>query len=444
MPYPEITSEIRFDLFELHDSKLDAKPRSWICADKKEIEKEVHDLINESILAIKGSRRDLSRIISKKLNISIVTSDTLVCERKEWIPLVFILELLKISKKEEEKFKFIDKINHLANNTPPRVVTKVPKKLTINLCKIAGAHAADGCLFKNNLFQITDGDFLNVKAFQNWLKLEFDLNYKIKRVEASTNEWKIGFHNKVFGKFLHTFFDFPYGKKVDSTGMPNVIRHSTSEFRKAFTMSVLGYESGLGAARDVSLCVLSKKFRDDIAMVINENNIPITILDRPSMTYWRFWSGRLSSEDAKQWMSLFEPNTEKWYKLQEYSFGFKGKVSSFEEAINALNKVYPKLSASKVITSEVLLVIKKLNQTHRHEIVNILRVEKNLLNYGGKWAHSLRHHLDILKDTNMIKVQKKRFGAKKSFGTIVREEYCYNPNVEEWVLPVRELFEEIN
>jgi hypothetical protein len=435
--------EEKFDLFKLHDDKLDIKPRSWICASKQEIGPEVHDLIESSTGVIGKSRRDLARLIAKKLSIGLSTTESLVYECKDWIPLIFISELLKISK-ESSKQLILDKIDHLANNTPPRVIVKVPKKLTINLCKIAGAHAADGCLFKDNLFQITDGDFLNVRAFQNWLKSEFDLDYQIRRVEASSSEWKIAFHNKVFGKFLHIFFDFPYGKKVDSTGMPNLIRNSAPEFRKALTMSVLGFESGLGAARDVSLCVLSKKFRDDIAMVVRENNLTITILERPSLAYWRFWSGRLSDEEAKRWMDIFEPNTEKWYKLQEYSVGFKGKVSSLEEAVNALNKVYPRLSANKVITSEVLLVIKKLNRTHRYEIANMLRVEKNLPNYGGKWAHSLRHHIDILKETNIIKVQKKRFEAKKSFGTTVRDEYSYNPNVEEWVLPLRKSFEEIN
>ncbi len=154
--------------------------------------------------------------------------------------------------------------------------------------------------------------------------------------------------------------------------------------------------------------------------------------------YWRFWSGNLSKEEAADWMKMFEPNTEKWNKLQEYYSGYTGKADSFDEAVNMLNRVYPKLSASKVTTREVLMTIKELNEAHRYKIIEKLKQEKQLQSYGGKWGHSLRPHLDILKETNMIKVQKRKFERKKSFGTIVREVYTYNPNCSEWLLPKRD------
>lgn len=64
-----------------------------------------------------------------------------------------------------------------------------------------------------------------------------------------------------------------------------------------------------------------------------------------------------------------------------------------------------------------------------------IKKEKKLEIYGGIWGHSLRHSLDILKRAHMIKVEKRRFGPKKSFGTIVREVYIYNPEISEWSLP---------
>jgi hypothetical protein len=443
MPYPEIKDEIKFDLFQLHDKVVDNTPTKWICANSKEIWTELSKYIMEAANANGTSRRQLSRLIAKNLKISVVTANTLVYPGREWIPLIFIEEILKIAKKSDEKFIINDKIVHLKVSSPPLKIVKAPKKLTIELCKIMGSHTADGTLGKGYYFHISDGDRGNLKAFQKWLKIEFNLEYKVSKVDGS-NEWEIGFHSKIFSRYLIKFFHFPEGKKCDTTGMPEVIQRSNAEFRKAFAIGAMSFESGLGAARDVSLCVLSKKFRDDLAEVVKECNIPFVVLDRPSLTYWRFWSERLSNESAQRWIQLFEPNTEKWHKLQEYSFGYKGKVSSFEEAVAAIEKVYPKLSANKVTTNEVLMVIKRFNETHRYEIVEALRNEKNLLTYGGKWAHSLRHHLDVLKDMNMILVHKERFGPKKSFGTIVREVYRFNPNVKEWAVPKRESLEEIN
>lgn len=63
--------------------------------------------------------------------------------------------------------------------------------------------------------------------------------------------------------------------------------------------------------------------------------------------------------------------------------------------------------------------------------------KNNLLSYGGKWAHSLMHYLDILKRAKIISVEKQNFGKKKSFGSIVREVYRFNDNVKDWSVPER-------
>jgi len=68
-------------------------------------------------------------------------------------------------------------------------------------------------------------------------------------------------------------------------------------------------------------------------------------------------------------------------------------------------------------------------------LADYLIKKNNLTSYGGKWAHSLKHYLDILKKANIILVQKKRFGKKKSFGTIVREVYIFNENIDKWRVP---------
>lgn len=67
----------------------------------------------------------------------------------------------------------------------------------------------------------------------------------------------------------------------------------------------------------------------------------------------------------------------------------------------------------------------------------IKKLNNKIKSYGGKWAHSLRPYLDVLKKANIVSVKKGRFGPKKSFGTIVREIYIFNDNILEWRLPER-------
>jgi hypothetical protein len=81
--------------------------------------------------------------------------------------------------------------------------------------------------------------------------------------------------------------------------------------------------------------------------------------------------------------------------------------------------------------------LKESKQACRYEIVTHLKNSKHLDSYGGKWAHSLKHYLDILRKANMISVEKRTFGKKKSFGSIVREVYCFNDNISDWRLPER-------
>ena len=89
---------------------------------------------------------------------------------------------------------------------------------------------------------------------------------------------------------------------------------------------------------------------------------------------------------------------------------------------------------------DVFFIIKELKETYRYQIIEKLCKLNNLDSYGGKWAHSLMHYINILKNTNVIRIEKRKFGKKKSFGTIVRDVYVYNPKIEEWNLPYRPQF----
>ncbi len=103
-----------------------------------------------------------------------------------------------------------------------------------------------------------------------------------------------------------------------------------------------------------------------------------------------------------------------------------------------MDKIYSFKASSKICLKDVLSAVKELRDAHRYKLISYLCEDKNLESYGGKWVHSISHYLRILENANIIHKEKKKFGKKKSFGSIVREVYFYNPNVGKWRIPNRE------
>jgi len=429
-----VENAVRLDLFRLHDEIKDDLPEKWLVVKGVNLQRRLRELINE--IKLQGiSTSELVKYFMKKYRISITTAERLVYLKKDWIPLIFIKELLIIAGKECPKLEFQEEIDFIKASQPPLKVLKAPKQLTLELCKIAGAHAADGTIHEN-FFCITDHYRSNLVAFQKWVKEAFDLDVRLDKI--SENEWRIRFHNKVFTRYLTKFFGFPSGCKQYTVKEPEIVKNAPLEFRKAFALGALTFEGGVGIKHQIEFCVASKGFRDSISQILEVCKIQHNCMKEPSNNYWRFWSNCLDKENAIKWLEFFEPKTEKWHKLNDSINGFSRKVHTFEEAQAALDLVYSKQSSSKITVKDVLLALKELKQAYRYEIVNYLINKKNLDSYGGKWAHSLKHYLDILRKANMILVKRMKFGKKKSFGSIVREVYCFNDNISDWRLPERD------
>jgi hypothetical protein len=416
---------IRLDLFKLHDNKDNTN--NWLLVKGKNLKFELKKLIEKTNF----SNAKLTKYLIKKLNISSSSADRLSYLRKEWYPLIFIKTLVNLT--HSSKYKIQDEIEFLKSCRPPVVEYKAVKKLTINLCKVVGAHAADGTLW-DSFVRITDGHKSNILALKMWFN---EFNYYPKLFRKGKNEYGIEFHSRIISRYLMKFFDFLSGCKQYTVKEPEIIRTSSLEFRKAFVLGALTFEAGVGIKNQVEFCVASKGFRDSIVDILKELNMSFTPMEKQSSNYWRFWSNVLTKKEAKKWMEVFEPNTEKWFKLKDYAYGYDKKVDSFDETVNIFNSVYPKQSSSKIILKDVLFALRDLKKTYRYELVDYLVKRKNLKSYGGKWASSLKHYLDIVKKANIIFVKKGRFGKKKSFGTIIRDVYTFNENVKEWRVPSR-------
>ncbi|MDD5650395.1 MAG: hypothetical protein PHF86_08285 [Candidatus Nanoarchaeia archaeon] len=426
-------NNIKIDLFKLHDPEKDNSLRKCIVAKGLNLNEKIKVLISE--LKSKGWRTtDLINYFMKKYNLSSSSVQRLLFDYKIWYPLFFIEDLLILNNKLEDKYIFQENIEFLKVTQPPVKIYKVPKILTLDLCKIAGAHAADGTV-RNNYISITDRDKSNIEVLVSWIYNQFNIKYSI--IKISENEYGIKFNSKIISRFLTKIFEFPNGFKTYNFKEPKIIKYSSYEFRKAYTIGAIIFEGGVGIIPQLQFSVTNKLFRDSIYEVLSKSLPEETIvINKTTNNLWRLWTKCKTKKEYQILMSFFEERTEKWYKLNDFINGFNSRAKNINSAIQILSQIYPK-KGSKYSLLGIFFIIKELKSSSRNEIVNKF-YQINHLNFGDKiWTHSLMNYLNILKRCNIIKVEKGRFGKKKSFGTIIREVYNFNENIEEWKLPYR-------
>lgn len=437
--------EIPLHLFRLYNKEDGSKGQ--IVAKGEDLKAEIEELIS-SIEDTGMSKTQLVKHLVKRLNISITTAERLVylersCPyiRRIWFPLVYIQELLSLS--PEKHYEIQNKIEFLKINNSASFPIKAVRHLTEDLCKIAGAHAADGTLHKGKDYgtyiAVVDQHKNSIEAIARWFKDAFGIELKVK---SSPNKkmWQVAFRNKIIGRYLNKIFGFNYGSKTYDVEEPEIIKNAPMRYRRAFALGFLTFEGGVGIKNQIELTTRSERMRDSIYQILVNNEIDVRKKDRlDSRQMWRLWSTALSKKEAEGWLHFFEAGTEKWSKLYEYINGFQGKVDNFEDAKKAFCSVFPFQSASKTSIEEILDIVMKDKETWRYAI------QDKIEGMESKWAHSVAHYVRILERANAIRIEKRKFGKKRSFGSIIRDVYIYNPNISSWRVPYRPWLEdEIN
>src|SRR3989344_8600197 len=165
---------VRIDLFKLIEEK-EKRLGSWVMASGENLSKILKPLI-EKISINFGSKRKFANHLMNKYNLSQSVSERFVWLMKDWIPLILIKEVADLAK--IDYFDIQNNIDYLKMNHPPLKVYKAVKELNENLCKLVGAHAADGTL-NGNYFRINDGYKSNILAFKNWIINVFGIEYPL-------------------------------------------------------------------------------------------------------------------------------------------------------------------------------------------------------------------------------------------------------------------------
>jgi len=422
---PMSNSTMMLDLFLLHDDILDDNPRKCIVASGKFLKDEVNKHI-ENLITKGWTRRKLTFYFMEKLGFSESVCDPLVYLRKEFYHLIFLRELLKLNNKYEQRFEFQSKIEKLKACQPPLRIYNAITVLTPELCKIAGAHAADGTIHKH-YFSLSEGYLSNMNALKIWINNTFGMTAQIKTV--SPREWKITFSSKVFTRYFTKLLDFPDGYKTGTVCIPKRIKNSTTGLQTAFANGFMTFESGVGIKNEVELCVLSKLIIDDLATVFKRAKVKFVKMQTRSGRYWRIWSGKINSAETKRWLTFFEKGTYKYNRLRDYAQGYKNKAQSFNHAIKILNYAFPKKPNNKTSLEDLILAIKKIKTGTRHDI----KTSAGLKDFGGPWNGSLKPYISILEQTKIITTEIGKANGKSC------QIYTYNPKIQTWLLPSAEI-----
>ena len=150
--YQKIEFKCELNLFKLHDVEEDKNPYSWIKFYGSNLRNLVNSIINEILNKNKISKAELAVIISKKLGCSTSHIKSIVFV-DEWFPIPFLNALIDLWKDTSniEEYKnlrtkiqnSIEEVTCLRDYLGP---FKACKNIDETLCKIIGAHLADGTM----------------------------------------------------------------------------------------------------------------------------------------------------------------------------------------------------------------------------------------------------------------------------------------------------------
>lgn len=156
----------------------------------------------------------------------------------------------------------------------PSDYIKIPKDLTPDIACFIGFVLGDGNLArKKKRITIELVDKGLIKKIKNLVLYSFNKKIKIfKRIDKRENRqirYFVYIDNNAIYSLLNRIFEVPIGKKSDIIKIPNIIKISSDNIKKAFLIGVLASDGGKRQNR-LGLSTASKKFREDLSDLLNE------------------------------------------------------------------------------------------------------------------------------------------------------------------------------
>jgi len=418
----EVKEMKQFDLFKLHIPAEDKRARLWIRAKGVSLSKTLNIYMQKILQNHNISVTQLAKLLSNSLSFSIGRSyyflSSIRNNKDVWTPLRIILEILNLSESNnlqtrafiQSKFEYLKTVGSLLKPIKPLF------SLTETICKIAGAHAADGSLtleidksgYKSYRFDIGDEHLSSVNVFRRWINEAFGLKPNIRK-RSDKKLYVISLKNKILFRYLTIFLGFPVGAKTHIVRMPKLIRNSAFNYRKAFVIGAFTFEAAVCAEGATAFRVVSKKFTEDIADTLKSANINLKIC-KEIRGFWSFKLNLISENANQNILGFFEQGTDKYNKIKGFLYGFDETVSSIDDAIHILNRTFGR-SINICRLSNVLVTILNLEPIDFYALKQ--KVEQNLTTEIS--ATTLNAKIRVLCHMNCIKqIKRNEFVQLKS------------------------------
>jgi hypothetical protein len=299
--------------------------------------------------------------------------------KKDSLPLIVLKRLEQISNQ-----KFSQKNWRFTCGHAKKRIT-LPTQINKQLAKIVGAILADGHLkiriskrgYHYELV-LREEYKSNVDAFIKWVYDVFNLKLNVKKED---NHHYIYCSNKIIVLFLTSIIGIPSGKKVDIVSIPKLFKETSKNIKIALLQGIFMFDGGVDYATGyVSLISRSQKLIQDTEKILNDVNLEPNYVSKIADKYQRHKILFRKEAKLKNCLVLFEPATEKWYRLSEHFFGFKNITKDLNKLYSELDKYYPRTRKSSITFSDVVKVVVSLrDEASLENIQNLLNRKKTTL-----------------------------------------------------------------
>ncbi len=269
--------------------------------------------------------------------------------RRNYIPLFVLKEL-----ENRSGIKFQNDIKYLEyglGSTKKR--TKAVLKITPILAKILGAFVADGHLKKRESFfrgrKVIHYEIVfreeyesNVDSLVRWFNTVFGINLKSKKIK---NHFYLYISNKILFRYFNRIFNFKSGRKTETVSVPKLIKYSSKEIQKSFVLGIMMFDGYVDKRNGyVELQLKNKKMINEVKNILSNINIFVDYISIKNDKFGRYRIVIRKHKKLYKCLLLFEPYTEKWWRLKEHLFGFATKTKDLNVLLRNLDKYYPNLS----------------------------------------------------------------------------------------------------
>jgi hypothetical protein len=324
-----------------------------------------------------------------------------------------------------KKGKISDNLDEFAVNNSSGIIIKLPKRLTTNLCKLAGALCADGYIHESYrankcqyIIELDDKDEVAVHKFSDWFFSEFGYHLKVKK-DSRYDMWSIDVGNKIIGRFLCRIIGLQSGKKSSTVRQPLIIERADLRFQRAFWTGFLTFDGATNISGTIELLSRSRYIIRSFEKFLKKEGLTVrTHTDSDKNGYWRIHASKPSRPQLGKWLRLFEKDTRAWKRVF-YSFhDYERKALDIHDAIKTFSYLYPPSSSSKTSLVQVLLSIANLRSVSNSKLAESLQIDRD----------TVRKYRKILSKAKIIKVTKPiRRGQEMTIH--------FQDNPKEWMLP---------